>query len=169
MLSLDQLRQETYTNWEVLHFCKASYLHGPLSWDVDDATAPQLPYTNKYFKADIRKQFGDLRKRCTWKQAAIYHAALSMMNGDLESWQILCWVTIPNYLGPDLIMEHYPTELHGCLFQMPQFIDILKTGLEQIYQRPDLSNEKAQIETSTLPVSTALTLNRLSHQEVYES
>ncbi len=148
MLSLNTLRQETYANWEVLHFCKAAYPHASLSWNVDDTTAQRLPYTNQPFKTDIRQQFGDLRKRHTWQQAAIYYAALSMLSSDLESWQILCWATIPNYLGQDLIMEHYQTELHDCLFQMPRFIEIIKAGLEQLYQRPDLSEERAQIEAS---------------------
>lgn len=32
-------------------------------------------------------------------------------------------------------MEHYQTELHDCLFQMPRFFEIIKVGLEKLYQR----------------------------------
>ncbi|MFG6094073.1 hypothetical protein SPB21_02430 [Leptothoe sp. ISB3NOV94-8A] len=127
-LSIATLKNETYLEWELLHDEQGAYAQG--------------------FKADIRKQFGDLRKRETWERAAVYYTALGVAETpNLEDWQKVCWIAIPGYLGKDLLMEHYQPELLDCLMQMPKFVEIVKLGLEQVYQREDLDKEQAQIES----------------------
>lgn len=127
MLSIETLKNEAYLEWELLHDEQGAYAQD--------------------FKADIRKQFGDLRKCKTWERAAVYYTALGVAETpNLEDWQKVCWIAIPGYLGKDLLMEHYQAELLDCLMQMPKFIEIVKLGFEQVYQREDWASELAQIE-----------------------
>lgn len=146
-VSIQDLRASAYGSWEIMHFERNACIHGPFQHDTDESTAKRLPYTNSYFKSEIRKQFGDLRLRTTWEKAAIHYSALSLgTTYCLEPYQILCCALIPDYLGYDAVFERYQSEIFDRLMEIPQFIEMIKAGLEQIYREDELVKERQQIE-----------------------
>jgi len=109
------------------------------------AEAKRLPYTNKVFKDEVRQRFGDLRRRSTWEQAAIWMAAQGMAQSYLEPYQILGYMVSPTYMN-DLIRQHYGQQVIEAMLQFPGVIDILKDGLEQVYQNTEYQEERALVE-----------------------
>lgn len=141
MLKLVQLRQETYAAWELLCISKGVYLGAPESIDLSEQEACKLSWTNKTFKAEIRQQFGDLRRRDTWEQAAIALTAHQMVQSYMEPSEIVGYMAAPGYMRCP-IREAYGDRLIDVMLQFPEMLDIIKRGLEQLYQ--ESQNPKAR-------------------------
>lgn len=145
MLKLSELRQEAYGNWETTYHVLALYNPAPESISLSKAEAARLPYTNQAFKDEVRQRFGDLRRRSTWEQAAIWFAAQGMAQSYLEPYQILGYMVSPTYMR-DRIRDHYGQQVIEAMLQFPEVIAILKDGLEQVYQHAEHKEERALVE-----------------------
>lgn len=162
MLTISELRREAYQSWETLYYVQGLYSAVPLSVDLPKAEAERQPFTNKVFKDEIRKRFGDLRRRSTWEQAAIWMAAQGMAQSYLEPYQIVGYLVSPTYMN-DPIRERYGEQVIEAMLQFPEVIDIIKDGLEQVYQHAEYHQERSLVEQfiregNQLPVSFALPL-----------
>jgi hypothetical protein len=145
MLKINQLRHKAYQNWETNLYVLGLYNPAPLSVDAPKAEAHRLPYTNKAFKDEVRKRFGDLRRRSTWEQAAIWMAAQGMAQSYLEPYQIVGYMVSPNYMN-DPIRQQYGQQVIEAMLQFPEIIDIIKDGLEQVYQNVEYQQERSLVE-----------------------
>lgn len=144
MLSIQQLKAEAYMDWETLLFERGAYNLFPMSFDVSEAEAERFPYTHPDFRSEVRKRFGDLRRRDTWESAAISLAAQSTAQSFLEAYQILAFIVSPGYMN-SLIREHYGDRLIEYMLAYPEIIDLIRRGLEQIY-RDDCAKERELVE-----------------------
>ena len=145
MLKLKELRQEAYGNWEVICIEWTVYNPAPESVGLPKSETERLPYTNQAFKDEVRKRFGDLRRRSTWEQAAIWFAAQGMAQSYLEPYQIVGYMVSPDYMNSP-IRQHYGEQVIEAMLQFPEVIDILKDGLEQIYQDRLYHQERQLVE-----------------------
>lgn len=145
MLTLKQLRQEAYSDWEVICIERSVYNPAPESIGLPKAETAQLPYTNQAFKDEVRQRFGDLRRRSTWEQAAIWMCAQGMAQSFLEPYQILGFMLSPTYMR-SAVREHYGQQIIEAMLQFPEVIAILKDGLEQVYQNVEYQEERALVE-----------------------
>lgn len=144
MLSLQQLKSETYLQWETLLLERGAFNPYPLSFDVSTTEANQLPFINLAFKAEIRQQFGDLRCRSTWETAAIALTAHGMAQSFLEPYQVIGFMVSPEYMESP-IRRHYGERLVAEMMTYPEVIDRIRRGLEQIY-RDGYSEERALVD-----------------------
>lgn len=145
MLTITELKQEAYGNWEVLCLERGVYSPGPNSLDLPKTEAERLPITNTAFKDEVRQRFGDLRRRSTWESAAIWFAAQGMAQSYLEPYQIVGYLVSDTYLN-DPIRRHYGDRLIEALLQFPEVIDIVRRGLEQVYREADYQEERSLVE-----------------------
>jgi hypothetical protein len=145
MLTIHELRQEAYGDWETTYHVLALYNPAPESIGLPKSEAARLPFTNTAFKDEVRQRFGDLRRRSTWEQAAIWMAAQGMAQSYLEPYQILGYMVSPTYMN-SLIREHYGQQVIEAMLQFPEVIAILKDGLEQVYQHAEYKEERALVE-----------------------
>lgn len=132
MLKLKQLRHEAYSAWELLCSTKGVYLGAPESIDLPEPEASRLPWTNEMFKADIRKQYGDLRRRDTWEKAAIQFTAHQMVQSYMEPYEIVGYMALPNYMKCP-IRQSYGDRLIDAMLAFPDIVDVVRRGLEQLY------------------------------------
>ncbi|PSB68593.1 hypothetical protein C7B61_00190 [filamentous cyanobacterium CCP1] len=136
MLKISQLRKEAYWAWESLCAVKGVFLGAPESIDLPEAEADRLPFTNRTFKDEIRQQFGDLRRKATWEQAAIHYTAHSMVQSYMEPYMIVGFMASPQFMT-SAIREHYGDQVLELMLQFPETVDIVKRGLEQLYYESD--------------------------------
>ena len=158
-LTLQQLRREAYVRWETINVVGGIYNGGPESFETDPVVAERLPWTNETFKTEIRKRFGDLRKRNTWEHAAIALTAQLIVQGYFEPYQIVAQIASPTYMR-STIHETYPTEVVDRVMQWPGIADVIREGLEQIYGDPVFSEERELVEQCryVLPATTTETI-----------
>ena len=145
MLTLKELRQAAYSSWEVICIEWSVYNPAPESIGLPKADAKRLPYTNTAFKDEVRKRFGDLRRRSTWEAAAIWFAAQGMAQSYLEPYQIVGYMVSDSYLN-DPIRQHYGERVIEAMLQFPEIIDIIKDGLEQVYEDTLYHQERQLVE-----------------------
>ncbi|MBD2258600.1 hypothetical protein [Pseudanabaena sp. FACHB-2040] len=145
MLTLKQLRQDAYQNWEVICIERGVYNPAPDSIGLPPIRAEQLPITNTAFKNEIRKRFGDLRRHATWKQAAVWMAAQGVSQSYLEPYQIVGYLVSPGYMN-DLVRQHYGKEVIEAMLQFPEVLGLIRDGLEQIQQNAEYHRERALVE-----------------------
>lgn len=138
MLKLKQLRQEAYAAWELLCSSKGVYLGVLETVDLPPHQAERLPLTSKTFKDDIRQQFGDLRRRDTWERAAIQLTAHQMVQSYMEPYEIVGYMASASYMHCP-IRAHYGELLIDAMLAFPEVLDIIRRGLEQLYQEPHQS------------------------------
>ena len=141
MLGLEQLRQETYAAWQWLQSVHSgNFKASPLAplWSKDS----RKPYGDVPFKQAIRAQYGDLRYRSTWEQAAIDLTAHRISQCYLEPHQIVGYLTSSDYFQC-AIRKHYGERLIDALLQCPEILEVLQDGLEHLYH---VSNDVADRE-----------------------
>lgn len=158
-MKLKQLRQEAYSNWET--FYSVQNLHSPVvnSLDLTEQEAQRLPYINQDFKHEVRRRFGDLRRRDTWEKAAIAFTAQSMAQSFLEPYQIVGYLVDPAYFN-DPVRQHYGVQVVEAMLQFPEVLETVRLGLEQIYSEAVCSDERKLLERflasgQVLPALTA--------------
>lgn len=140
-MNIYALRQETYNAFEVLALSTGTYLGAPFAWTVSGEERQRLPFTNHTFKDSIRQQFGDLRCKETWRQAAIHYAALSAAKSALEPYQLVCLITLPKQIS-NPIRDAYGPEVIEKILSYPEIAARIRIGLEQLVQeRPDIARE----------------------------
>lgn len=142
MLKIHDLRQEAYASWELLCSVKGVYKGAPDSDELPEIEASRLPWTNAIFKAEIRKTYGDTRCRKTWERAAIELTALQMVHSYLDPVEILSYMASPDFMRCP-IRQNYGEQVIDFMLQVPEIIEIVKAGLEQIYTEPTPPEQSA--------------------------
>lgn len=155
MLILGQLRQEAYWAWEELCAVKGVFLGAPGSDDLPEAEAERLPWTNETFKDEVRRQFGDLRRRTTWEAAAIYFTAHSMVQSYMEPYMIVGFMASPQYMT-SAVREAYGERVIAQMLQFPEIVDIVKRGLEQLYYESDRAEDREMAQVFLKEVTLQL-------------
>ncbi|MFE4108527.1 hypothetical protein [Almyronema epifaneia] len=145
VLSLPELKQEAYLQWETLLLERGVYNPCPLSFNVGEAKGERLPYTNSAFRDEMRR-YGDLRRRDTWEKAAIQLTAQGVAQGLLEAYQVIGYIVSPSYMNCP-IRQHYGERLIEAMFQFPEIIDLIRQGLEQVYTYTECDQEKQLVTT----------------------
>jgi hypothetical protein len=135
MLTVQALRKEAYYAWELLCGIKGVYTGAQASDELPEAEAEYLPWQNELFKSSIRQQYGDLRQRHTWEQAAIDLTAHHMVQSYLEPYQIVGYMASPSFMACP-IREHYGEQVVDRMWQFPEMTEIIAAGLEQLYYTP---------------------------------
>lgn len=159
-LTIQALRQETYLSWEMTAVASQSFV-GLTTEDVDGATAQRLCYTNEEFKANVRKRFGDLRRRDTWERAAIAFCAHAIVGSYFEPYQIVGQLLSPDYMN-DPIRRIYGLEVVESALQWPGINEVIQEGLAAIYVAPKSYPrefnllERLKADRSGLELSTPL-------------
>jgi hypothetical protein len=140
MLTIHDLRKETYYAWELLCGVKGVYTGSPSSDELPITEANYLPWCNPTFKAEIRQRYGDLRRRHTWEQAAIDLTAHQMVQSYLEPYQIVGYMASPTFMACPM-REQYGEQVIDRMLQFPEITDIVKVGLEQLYYTPTATQD----------------------------
>lgn len=144
MLTLAELKLEAYGQWETLLLERTAYNPCPLSYEVSQLEAERFPYINEAFRSEMRK-FGDLRRRDTWESAAIQLTAHGMAQGFLEPYQVLGYLLSPNYMNCQ-IRQIYGDRVIEAMLQFPEVVDLIREGLEQIYEDNIFQSERQLVE-----------------------
>jgi len=111
-MKMTALKQRVYQEWDDLHF-------------FEDAVAQP-----EKFKAEVRRQFGDLRFKATWKKALCYFRALNLQHGYLDSYELLL-----KYLNfqPSDELYAYRHQIFDAFLALPDALELIRTGLEQLF------------------------------------
>jgi hypothetical protein len=97
-------------------------------------------------KADVRKRFGDLRRRDTWERAAIAFCAQSIVGCYFEPYQIVAQLLCPDYVN-DVIRRLYGLEVVESALQWPGIDEVIREGLATIFGEPDVyDRERGLVE-----------------------
>ena len=93
------------------------------------------------FKLEVRKRFGDLRFKATWEKALCSFRALNLQFGYLDSYELL---TIHlNFQPKDALYEYRYSILEEFL-QLPDAVELLRSGLEQLFSADFTPQEREQ-------------------------
>lgn len=144
-MKLQALRNETYQEYETLCLSAGVVCGAPFGWTLKPQEAERLPFTNTTFKDAIRQQFGDLRRKSTWKAAAIHYTAKGIAQGvdrgELEPYQLVCYMALPQHLSSP-VRDAYGPEVIEALLSYPEAAAKIRAGLEQLVQeQPDIAKE----------------------------
>lgn len=157
MLKLYELRTKAYQTWESLCCSKGVYLGASEGIDLSTKEAERLPWTNAYFKAQMREHYGDLRCRQTWESAAIDLTAHMMVQSHLEPYQIVGFMASPTYIKSP-IRQHYGDRVIDVMLQFSEISGIIRAGLEQCYRESASPQERAIAESFLVSVSPRMEL-----------
>lgn len=165
MLSIQDLKAEAYLQWETLLFEKGAFNSFPMTFEVSVSDAERFPLENSDFKSEIRKRFGDLRRRSTWEAAVISLTAHGMAQSFLEPYQVIGFMVSPDYMDSP-IRKQYGEQLIEEMLKFPEVLDLVCRGLEQIYREDFLQErdlvEKFIAEGKQLPAAIALTSSAIT-------
>lgn len=140
-MKIQALRQQTYMSYEGLCMSTGAYCGAPYAWEVSSEDYDRHPVTNKTFKDAIRHEFGDLRLKETWRQAAIHYAARSVAKGALEPYQLVCYMALPQHISSP-VRDTYGPEVIEALLSYPEAAARIRAGLEQLVQElPEVAEE----------------------------
>lgn len=158
-MNIHELRRQTYMTYECLCLDTGSYCGAPYAWEVSGEVYQRHPFTNTAFKDAIRQQFGDLRRKETWRQAAIHYAARSTAKGSLEPYQLVCYIALPEHLS-DPVRDAYGPEVIEAILSYPEIAAKVRAGLEQLVrEQPEVAREfvrtykRAIAPAAVLPVT----------------
>jgi hypothetical protein len=82
------------------------------------------------FKPDIRKEFGDLRRRDTWEKAYSRYKALNSQIGLLDAHRLILF---DFNFTTDRDDYEYRHQIFDEWLALPDGLDLIKLGLEQIF------------------------------------
>ncbi|NET31371.1 MAG: hypothetical protein F6K19_05135 [Cyanothece sp. SIO1E1] len=146
MLSVRELRIETYWNWAFYLTSKGAYVDAPFGDEWESTQVEPHAYTNTAFKNEIRRQFGDLRLRSTWEAAGIYYLALNTIKSYcLEPYQVVGFMASADYMKSP-IRQYYGDRVIDEILKFPEIIDTVKTGLEVIFTNNCYQKEQALVD-----------------------
>jgi hypothetical protein len=157
MLKIHDLRQAAYASWELLCGVKGVYTGAPASDELPVPEAERLPWTNPVFKAEIRRRYGDIRRRCTWEEAAIDLTAHQVVHSYLEPYQIVGYMASPTYMQCE-IREHYGDQVIERMWQFPETAEIVRAGLNQVYGEATADPARPDPPALESPISSPITL-----------
>jgi hypothetical protein len=83
------------------------------------------------FKSDIRKEFGDLRRRDTWERAFCRYSALHSRVGLLDADRL---IRFDFNFTPDRDDYEYRHRIFDEWLALPEGIELIKTGLEVLFR-----------------------------------
>lgn len=124
-MKLNELKAQVYDLWQ-----------GYITYYRGAVVQPQQ------FKTDIRKEFGDLRRKRTWEQAFCRYSALHSRVGLLDADRL---IRLDFNFTPD--REDYPYR-HGIFdewMSLPEGLEMIKTGLEVLF-RDYTSEEREEVD-----------------------
>ena len=140
-MNIHELRQETYRDFETLNFCQGTFWGAPLSFQVPKEERDRLCFTNKTFKDTIRQEFGDLRRKETWRKAAIHYCALCAMKSTLEPYQLVCFIALPEEIS-NPVRNEFGAEVIEKMLSYPDVLERVRAGLEQLFRElPDVARD----------------------------
>ncbi len=145
-ISLESLKTETYHAWENLLQAKGCYISTAVTLEIKEDGVLELADSNTQFNSDIEKQFGDLDQYKTWEDAYIYYTALSTVDTTLEPWFIVASVFGNSFSQNDLPWQRHRNNIVDRLWQMPQFPELVREGLAEIYAEPSYRKYREQLE-----------------------
>jgi hypothetical protein len=111
-LKLDELKKLTWDYW---HF----YI------DANDVTSQPSD-----FKSEIRKDYGDLRRKSTWVKAAARFVAASISLAASDSVML---ITDDLNFAPDTPEYEIRYEVLDAFLEIPDMFEAIKIGFEQIF------------------------------------
>ena len=148
MPTIHFLRREAYEDWQEMCLSNGVTLDVPRTYEISEEAAARLPYTNKSFKAEVRKRFGDLRRRETWERAAISFLAHSVAHSYLEPHEVVTYMvrpSLPSGLPRGEVWDAYCDRVFDEILSFPGVEELMKRGLEQLYHE---SNRRADREVA---------------------
>lgn len=110
-MKLPELKHRTYEMWLDMNHS-------------EDAIA-----TNA-FKDEVRKSFGDLRRKDTWVRALAMFQARFHYNACLDAWSLITHSFNFDSNRWDYEIRH---EFFEAFLQLPEGLELLKMGLEQLF------------------------------------
>jgi hypothetical protein len=117
-MKLHDLKTEVFASWELLNLV--------------DGT----PTVESLFKTEIRK-FGDLRRKGTWKKAAVTLEARSILKG-MDNRDIIHYFCKPD----TLLGKAYNQEILDEVLTDQEALEQLRDGLERLYATPFSSKDQ---------------------------
>lgn len=140
-MNIYELRYQAYQDYETLSLCTGVYCGAPFSWEVPSEERDRLHYTNATFKSSIREQFGDLRRKDTWRKAAIHYTALCAAKSSLEPYQLVCFIALPEQIS-NPVRDAFGPEVIEKILSYPEVAARIRAGLEQLFQElPHVAKE----------------------------
>lgn len=143
-MNIQALRYQAYQDYETLCLCTGSYCGAAYSWELPAPMRERLCYQNKAFKDAIRQQFGDLRRKATWRNAAIHYTALCAAKSTLEPYQLVCFIALPEQIS-NPIRDAFGPEVIEKILSYPEVAARIRIGLEQLFRElPNVAREFVQ-------------------------
>ena len=122
-MKLAELKQRAYEQWE--KHCRFN----------------RAVIQTNLFKDEIRSQFGDLRRRSTWENALCRYRALNAEIGLLDAFTLITQVF--NF-RPGRWDYPYRHQIFEEFLTLPNGLELLRTGLEQIFSNDVMPTERNQ-------------------------
>jgi hypothetical protein len=120
-VKLNRLRQKVYENWSEINHSKRAI-------------------ATKDFKDDVRKNFGDLRRKDTWSKALARYYAHTANIMCLDAWSLILYTL--NFT-PDSEYYEFRHLILDEFLMFPDGLDLIRMGLEQLQANFD-SNERKE-------------------------
>jgi hypothetical protein len=114
-LKLNELKQLTWRYWT--QHCRFQ----------DVVVQPDL------FKAEIRKDYGDLRRKSTWVKAA---ARFIAANTSIAASDSVVLITDDLNFAPDTPEYQIRYEVLDAFLEIPKMFEAIKNGFEEIFSEP---------------------------------
>ena len=152
MPTIHFLRREAYEDWQEMCLSNGVTLDVPPTYEIPEEEAARLPYTNESFKTEVRKRFGDLRRRQTWENAAISFLAHSVAHSYLEPHEIVTYMvrpSLPSGIPRGEVWNVYCDRVFDEILSFPGVEALIKRGLEQLFRESD-RQENQQIAVQFL-------------------
>lgn len=119
-MKLSELKKAVYEHWELRCFAN------------DAIVQPEN------FKPEIR-QYGDLRRKSTWVKALCQFCALNHFECLLDAYEL---ITVRFNFAPDDPRYPYRHQIFEAFLTIPGALDLLKTGLEQLFSSDCTTEER---------------------------
>ncbi|NEQ34199.1 MAG: hypothetical protein F6K04_24965 [Leptolyngbya sp. SIO4C5] len=103
----------------------------------------QVVCQTEAFKPEIKHRFGDMRRKATWEKALCYFKALNAQIGLLDAHSLILHTF--NFT-PDRWDYEYRYQILEEFISLPDGLDLIKLGLEQLFSRDFTSEERGQAD-----------------------
>lgn len=122
-MKLPELKQEVYDAWEFLSGYRGCVV---------------LP---ENFKPEVRREFGDLRRKETWIKALARFEALNAFHDCLDAYHLVLHTF--NFT-PDRLDYEYRHAIFDEFLTIPGALDLLKLGLEQLWSNSFTNDDREE-------------------------
>jgi hypothetical protein len=124
-MKLKELKQKVFEEWQ--DYC----------WFKQVVCQPET------FKPEIRERFGDMRRKVTWEKALCHFKALNAQIGLLDAHTLILYTF--NFT-PDRWDYEYRHQILEEFLTLPDGLELIKLGLEQLFSRDFTSEERGQAD-----------------------